>query len=219
MKFCYTSEHIDFLRDSFSRMEYRDIVPVFNKRFGLNKTPDSQHDSSTSMSLSGTANNMPRWMTDLAYTIADVFGVRWFQKNTFNGGTTVVFVGIDAYAEISSYAFTVLRRQLVKSRRNYYNSLSRRYKTANRTRKADLFALSWVDAVYWKVAKFAASVRTEELIGTYLAEHHPELATFIPKTHQFKDADADAAMAGHIAAQGVTLNHGMRESDRPRAIA
>jgi len=166
----------------------------------------------------GTQNNLPHWKSGLAHVIADAFGVRWFQQWGLKGAE-VVFVGIDAYAEISSYAFTVLNRQLVKARRDYYIGLSKRFKQANRTRKADLFALAFVHALQMKVAKFAASVKTEEIIETYLSEHHPELTTFKPKRHKFKNQDNDAAIAGHKAAKGVVLNHGMRESDKPRAIA
>ena len=166
----------------------------------------------------GTQNNMPRWKCALASMVADAFGVSFFQACD-QTGSTVVFVGIDAYADISSYAFTVLRRQLEKARREHLNGISKRYKQSNRTRKADLFAMAWVYAVNSKLNKFAASVKTQKLIDTYLANKHSNLTTFKPKNHQPKTADYSSIMAGRNAAKDVTLNHGVRESDRTKAIA
>lgn len=168
-------------------------------------------------SKAGTKNNIPRWKCDLAHVIADAFGVSFFQAYD-QTGTTVVFIGIDAYADISSYAFTVLRRQLEKARREHMNSISKRYKQSNRTRKADLFARAWVHAVNSKVNKFATSIKTQELIDTYLAEKHPSLRKFKPKSHQPKLDDYRSVVAGKNAAHLVTLNHGMRDSDRTKAI-
>lgn len=188
------------------------------EKHGISSIDVELSDVNESAVTAGTSNNMPRWLCRLAHVVADAFGVQWFQSSRL-GENKVVFVGIDAYAEISSYAFTVLRRQLVKARKAHLDGISKRFKRANRIRKADIFAMAWVHTVDSKVVNFAASVKTEELINTYMAKHHSGLVTFTPKSQQAKPADFDDMGSGYIAARDVTLNHGMRSADRQKAIA
>lgn len=38
MRFCYTSEHLDFLRSEYRKLGYADLALAFNAKFGLQKT-------------------------------------------------------------------------------------------------------------------------------------------------------------------------------------
>jgi hypothetical protein len=71
--------------------------------------------------------------------------------------TSVEFIGVKPRPEIAAYAFDVLRRQLVRSRKQFVASLSKRMKRANKIRLADNWAEGWVMGAAKKVVNVTIS--------------------------------------------------------------
>lgn len=92
----------------------------------------------------------------LARVIATMFGCKFYIEGKIDGWYydkikyqySWVFVGVEMYAEIASYAFDVLNRQLKSARRAYMaNELKRVRLAKNKYARADEFCLGWVDSV------------------------------------------------------------------------
>jgi hypothetical protein len=79
----------------------------------------------------------------LAQTIAEVMRCRHF----FAQGQ-IVFFGQSPNDQIAAYAWEVLSKRQAKARQAYLASISKRYKQANRTGKADTYAEGWAAGVY-----------------------------------------------------------------------
>lgn len=154
-------------------------------------------------------NRPPVWMSRLARVVSKAFGVTYFHRDRINTNQ-YVFVGIGPSPEIAGYAFTVLRRQLTRARRDWIkNRYGKRGKVSTRTRKGDLFALAWVYQVEKFVTEFAMSVSVNRKINNYLSVYHPDLVEY-KKQADIKKSDGEALLAGMSAAKDVRLHHGMR---------
>lgn len=81
-----------------------------------------------------------------------------------------VFIGIDPNPEIAAYCFDVLVTQLEKSRAEYLKTISKRFKKANRTRRADDFAFGWASGVLRTVKELVPVFELPEIIGQYMTK-------------------------------------------------
>jgi hypothetical protein len=91
----------------------------------------------------------PTYEVRLANTVARMFGCdilfgQEYRDFTLVGGYT--FMGAGASAELASYTYTVLSRQLTKARSEYAAKALSRYRK-NKVAAADEFCLGWVIAV------------------------------------------------------------------------
>lgn len=150
------------------------------EQYDLSETDLELSDIKETVLATGkTRKNPPQWQSHLAGVCAKAFNCRIlffngldFKKGMISHVKKVKFIGIDINAELASYAFTVLQRQLKKDRRNYLNSLSSLCSLTTRRRRADLFADSWVKAIYSLVNKFAQNHEQLNLIDAYMAEYY-----------------------------------------------
>ena len=152
----------------------------------------------------GTRNRQTIWQGRAEVLINDAFGTQSFAKLHGNAPTEIIFVGLGTAPTIASYAFSVIHRQLKKERAAYYKKL--RGKRINKIRKADLFAVSWLNSVRETVIKFAG--QDNELIEKYLEVAHTGLMSFSKKINASPD-DYTHIANGARAGRGVTLNHAM----------
>lgn len=94
-----------------------------------------------------------QYQANLAHLVAHIFGCDYYiagkyDLDKFKVKYDWVFVGVDMYAEIASYAFDVLSRQLKSARREYIKTHLGRVRLAkNKNARADLFCHGWVDSV------------------------------------------------------------------------
>lgn len=152
-----------------------------------------------------TAAGKPRagWIMKLSALIDRAFGV-----DSMIDGDGYRFIGLPTRVEIATYAFTVLRRQLTRDRQAYYKTL--RGKRVNRIRRADLFALAWIDQVARTVEAFAMPAKERELMGQYMQRYDGKLSTHTARNPNVRrDNMADAIIAGRRAAADVRLHHGV----------
>ncbi len=169
----------------------------------------------------GASTKPSKWENYLAATVASAFACEViFQMGRGSGKWK--FIGVGPRPEVAQYAFAVLFRQLRRSRAAFIAKNCRRLKTANKTRRADLFCLAWVDAVSDKARAMAIPDEEAEVIDAYMVKHYPNLASFKPIDRNAKrkldDKDWDALWDGKAAGQHAHLNHGVAGSDGPTLI-
>lgn len=128
------------------------------------------------------------------------------------GATTVRFHGTPAAAEVASYAFTVLRRQLDQARLKH---ISRVRKRANRERRGEEFALGWVAAVQALLPTIAASQEHSSALKRTVSTLHPDAVELNPReVGRTGRAKPDDYMHGIAAGREARLHHGVSGAEQ-----
>ena len=185
---------------------------------GLTEESVALSDVSTEEVTYGSNSKPAGYMCALSNLVGTAFAVDQLLSYDTAGRPVFKFVGIGSAPELATYSFTVLRRQLVKARTAYLRRLDKRLKKSTKTRRADLFAGAWVSEVRSTVVAFAQTEEEKALIEQYKRREFGELGTHNPKWHEAKRNDYKASVAGRIAAEGVTLNHGLGAGDDVRRL-
>lgn len=156
----------------------------------------------------------PRWESILARTVCRGLSVSHF----IDGQGDRCFVGRGARAEVASYAFAVLFRQLKAARASYIASALRRCKVARKRARADVFCEGWAAAAFVKICELVAESPEDAAIGAYLAVQHPGLATVSNRAASAKRAENDF-WRGHARGGEVALNVGVGAAAAPLQLA
>lgn len=167
----------------------------------------------------GARTKPVKWESQLSTTVATAFGCRKIFVQELKAGYWT-FIGCGPAAEIATYAYAVLMRQLRKARSEYQQTHCKRLVPASRTRRADLFCEAWVAGVRRQIEAFAGTQANEEALEVYMAKEYPDLGTLVPRDRQagksLRDGDVTARAAGWNAGRQATLNHGV--DNKPLAI-
>ncbi|HID4045029.1 TPA: DUF2786 domain-containing protein [Pluralibacter gergoviae] len=162
------------------------------------------------------AQSIPRYMAYLGQLICEAIGVRCYysqQRNYMNSQkqNSVIFYEPDERPEIAAYAYDVLSRQLVKSRRTYIATLRRNIKPATKTARADQFCEGWVEGAYQVIESFCVTETEKTLMASFLAKLKQEQGASDLKAREAKKCRGDeaAADAGYHEGQKARLSHGV----------
>jgi hypothetical protein len=150
---------------------------------------------------------LPVYLANLACVIAKAFGCETTVTiGNKHWGSNLNFFGVGIKPELCAYTYSVLRRQLLKDRKDYRDSLTR-YKPTNRTRKADLFCEAWVVKVASQVSEFAGTEQEKAAIAAYHERRGAKIIADTRKGAVIKDkGDYSAWLAGNTAAAEVSLH-------------
>lgn len=148
----------------------------------------------------------PVWLRFLADTVATAFGCRHFHRHGWRCSGEWVFLGVEPRAEIASYAFTVLRRQLSKARANYRRARTRG-KAHGRNKRADDYAWGWVLGVREQVDRFAEAVPA--VVDQYLGEHYSANLIPLKGRGDRRPSDMGKVVEGMIDGAKVKLHQGV----------
>ncbi|MCK9606224.1 MAG: DUF2786 domain-containing protein [Methylomonas sp.] len=156
----------------------------------------------------GSPYRPPVYLSHLANVIAEAFGCGGvFHRGFLMENTCANFFGLGIKPELAAYTFDVLRRQLAKDRTAYSATL-KRYKRANRIRKADLFCEAWVYRIGEQVNAFAGNESEKVAIDAYKQKRYAAglkadtRAGAVAKQNN----DWQASAAGYKAAEDVSLH-------------
>lgn len=180
------------------------------KKYGIKQDQVDLSDVNSAYAAVGKVQNPARYHQMLVGLICDAFGVEAIYKveRLFSTKTTIEFIGIDAQPIIASYTYEVLYRQLKRDRTDFMKNLNR-FKRANKTRKADLFAEGWVQSVWSKVTSFAQPEEHKDLIKRYKETNHKNLGKAKDRKHKVTANDDGALSAGYESGSKANLHHGM----------
>lgn len=167
----------------------------------------------------GAKTKPVKWESQLSTTVADAFGCRKIFVQEWKAGYWT-FIGCGPAAEVATYAYTVLMRQLRKARGEFQQAHCKRLVPASKTRRADLFCEAWVAAVRRQVEAFAGTPANAEALEVYMDKEYPNLGTLVPRDRQegknLRDGDVNARAAGWHAGRQAQLNHGV--NNKPLAL-
>jgi len=157
----------------------------------------------------------------LAQMVARAFGCELILIPEYVGfygwATSVQFIGIDTAAELASYAFDVLRRQLDRDRKQHLATL-KRCKRATKVRRADAFCRAWVNTAARKVVALVPKPEQQDAIAKWIEINHGDsLQKSTNRNHKkARKDDVGSLFAGMQAGDQAQLHAGMNGEDRLR---
>lgn len=171
------------------------------------ETADIQEEATNA----GASSHPARWECGLATRVAKAFECQVFLAVWWPVGKWT-FVGVAPAAEIASYAFAVMFRQVKRARSAYIKTTLKRCGPTNRTRRADLFCEGWVVAATALIEAFAGSEAQQARVTAYLGNKR-SLAEFHGRNRnagrKLAERDYGDMDAGHTAGSEAQLNRGV----------
>ena len=158
----------------------------------------------------------PIWMGQLALMVAGVFGVQVFHARTGWSRWEVRFVGPDSRVDLAVYSFSVLRRQLEASRREFIKTECRRFKAANKTARGDMYAAGWVSSARSSITYMAIPDPECHAMQAFTHKHHPTMGRDERSARRTGNDihDATAYLQGLADGKGVQVHQGVGEQQR-----
>lgn len=163
------------------------------------------------------AFKLAEWQWSVANMVADVFGCECYML-----GKTMMFYGLGNRAEIASYAFDVVYRQISAARREFLKTCRAR-KPSNRTYLADQFCNGWMMGAWGVVKEFEMSDDEKAVMADYKRKKHPHIDKAVVRDAKSSKLDGSAAMIkaivkGHAAGKNVQLHHAMNGAEGVKQI-
>ena len=163
------------------------------------------------------AVKLAEWQWAVANMISEVFGCKCYQQ-----GDAMVFYGLGNRAEIASYAFDVVYRQISAARREFLKTCRAR-KPSNRTYLADQFCNGWMMGAWGAVKKFEMSNEEKAIMDGYKKKKHPDMVE--ARTRDAKSSilqgstmEYEALVQGMESGKQVQLHHAMNGTDGVKQI-
>jgi hypothetical protein len=160
----------------------------------------------------------PRYEVVLVSMVSGAFNSDIIFSRQFNKSRTDIdggysFIGIAPMPEAAAYAFTVLRRQLMKARVEYIKVALKRYKK-NKTAAADQFCEGWVIAVRNLVARVYPNADEAAAINAYTAIHYAQTTDMQPRRREMGQSDANMMhrINGYVEGKNAQLHRGVGAS-------
>lgn len=174
------------------------------RKYNISEEDVQSRDIREASAHSGGYYNPPYWAVALSELIAQAFECRAYISRREEQRPLFRFMGVDYSAGIAAYTFTVLFRQLRRSRRQYINELVIEDK-AERLRQGNVFAQAWLFRIAKTVAEFAAHSANEEAIEAYVKEHYGEPVDFERDPADTESQDYEVILSGMRAANTAKL--------------
>lgn len=178
----------------------------------------------TDANLGLPSKTLPRWHHGLISTVASGFGCECVTTRGFFGEPFVHFIGMAARVEVASYAYIVLRRQIIGARKIFIAGLSKNCKTHSKTLRADSYCEGYVLALQDKVRALTLPEDERNLLDAYMNKHHPDLemakcARDDDKAKKERAKQPDYRYQGYCDGQTATLHHAVHGSTyRPASL-
>ncbi|WP_164153549.1 DUF2786 domain-containing protein [Stenotrophomonas maltophilia] len=158
---------------------------------------------------------MPEYLSRLAHVVGDNFAcaIVLVQRG---GSVSVEFVGKPIAAKLSSYAFTVLRRQLESDAARH---VARVRRADTRRRRRELFAEGWVIAVQVLLDPQPLSEDAADAARAFIRLRYGDVARVSPRRAERASGrrGAEAALAdraaGYSAGQQARLNRAVEKGE------
>lgn len=164
-------------------------------RHGLNDEQVKLAQVVSATARAGWGVSAPRYMVALVSLIERTFGVIAVFRQQGVRTTEVTYFGIGCQSEVAAYVSDVLRRQLRRDRLTYIGTL-KRFKRANKSRRADLYAEAWVYAASETVQTFVQDETVVSMICRGISAQMGELENMGVRDRRYQDRDRSAVVAG-----------------------
>ena len=163
------------------------------------------------------AVKLAKWQWSFANMISEVFGCKCYQLRN-----AMFFYGLGNRAEIASYAFDVVYRQISAARREFLKTCRAR-KPSNRTYLADQFCNGWMMGAWSVVKEFEMSAEEKAVMDRYVKKEHPNMVE--ARTRDVKSSilqgskmEYEALTQGVESGKQVQLHHAVNGAEGVKQI-
>ena len=184
------------------------------RKYGINEEDVQAPEVNEASADSGGYFNPPYWAVALSELIAQAFECRAYISRRHEQRPVFRFIGLHCSAMIAAYTFTVLYRQLRRSRRTYMDSLDSDDKS-ERLRQGNVFAQAWLFRIARTVAEFVPGQGNEKAIEEYVKANYGEIEDFERDPANPKSRDYDIILSGMRAANDVQLRRPVKKPSAP----
>jgi len=183
------------------------------ERFGIEHPELLVAEVSEEWAKSACSSKPTRYEVVLASAVASAFAcdiifTRRLSKSglAIDGGYS--FIGAAPAPDVACYTFTVLLRQLRRSRTNYIRTALKRYRK-NKTAAADQFCEGWVIAVRNLIAAVAPTPEQKRAIEAYMHINYAHTRNVSARSAQPAGVRNDHRDSGYMQGKQAQLNRGV----------
>lgn len=167
--------------------------------------------------LVGTNKKPSAHVGMLAKMVCRAFGVEVIWNTTqmcSRRESRLEFYGMDSAPELAGYAFEVLFRQLKRDRTLYMATLNKRLKRTTKTRRGDLYAQAWVQAVEKQITAYERSEEEQAAVEAFREQRWPKVESTACRdnTKGTRRDDYDAFRQGYRDGEKVDFHRGVKGS-------
>ncbi len=187
------------------------------RKYEINEEDVRTSEIQEASAHSGGYFNPPYWAVALSELIAQAFECRAYISRKDDERPVFRFIGVDCSAIVGAYSFTVLYRQLRRSRRRYMDELGID-DNCERLRQGNVFAQAWLFRIAKTVAEFIANPKNEQAIDAYVKANYGETMDFERDPADPESKDYDVILCGMRAANTVQLRRSVSRAESNKSI-
>lgn len=189
------------------------------EKYGITHEDIQLADIQEAKAETTASKNPHQYQVYLARIVAHIFGCKFYIGNEpdyewHRDKPVWMFVGLDIYAAIASYAFDVLSRQLKQARKHYIATELKRVRILkNKYARADKFCLGWVNSVERLITNLVPPNDNQALIDLKMKEKNLTTCKALDRVSNSKAQSAtNDFYNGRIEGKNARLNNAMHGS-------
>lgn len=184
------------------------------KKHGISDTQVMAAEVNEGATQAGERYNPPFWALALANLVAEAFECRNLILRQYGKSPEFRFIGIGCKAEVATYSYTVLHRQLSQAIEEFKLSVV----DEEENRRTEVFAQAWLFRVGRTVSDFIGENTDEIILDEYIEEKYGETVELAGEPADTDNADYDDILSGMRAAHEVMLYRSMGKFAEPQLL-
>lgn len=177
------------------------------KRYGISDAQILAADVSECTTQAGERYNPPFWALALANLVAEAFECRNLILRQYGRRPEFRFIGLGFKAEVATYSYTVLQRNLLRAIEEFELSIKDNNikDEIEIKRRIEVFAQAWLFRVGRTVSDFIGENADKAIIDEYIQEKYGDAAELAGEPIETQNADYEDILSGMRAANEVEL--------------
>jgi len=190
------------------------------KKYGVSNTQVLAAEVVESAVEAGERYNPPFWALALANLVAEAFQCRNLISRQYGRNPEFRFIGLGYKAEVATYSYTVLYRNMLCAIDKFEASLQASTKSdePENVHRIDVFAQAWLFRIGRTVKDFLEDHKERVIIDEYIEEKYGKTVEMSAQSTKTKIADYDDILSGMRAAHGVGLYRSVGQFTAPPLI-
>ena len=171
------------------------------KKYGISDAEVIAAEVSEGAVKAGERYNPPFWTLALANLVAEAFECRNLILRQYGKCPEFRFIGLGFKAEVATYSYTVLHRNLSQAIDEFKLSVEK----TDENRRVEVFAQAWLFRVGRTVSEFIGENTDKVILDEYIEQKYGETVELAGEATDTENADYDDILSGMRAAHEVVL--------------
>ena len=184
------------------------------KKHGISDAQVMAAEVNEKATQAGERYNPPFWALALANLVSEAFECRNLILRQYGKSPEFRFIGLGFKAEVATYSYTVLYRNLLQAIEEFKFSVE----DAEENRRIEIFAQAWLFRVGRTVSEFIGDNSDKVILDEYIEEKYGETVELAGEPADTKNADYDDILSGMRAAHEVVLYRSVECFAKPQLL-